>query len=85
MTVRRALRIFELRARSVSQKPDLDSELSAEIAFHLDHLVAENIADGMSPGEAEAAARETLALPIFPELSGDEIRYVVDQVVAFFQ
>src|SRR5215472_3674090 len=60
MTVRRALRIFQLRARSLSQKRDLDMELSDEMAFHFDQLVEENIADGMSPGEAEVAARRAL-------------------------
>ncbi len=33
--------------------------------------------------ESEAAARETLALPIYPELSDEQARYVVDCVARF--
>ena len=32
----------------------------------------------------ESAAREVLALPIFPELEQAQIQYVVDQIAAFY-
>ena len=35
--------------------------------------------------EAERAARETLALPVYPELTADQQQYVVDSVVSFFR
>ena len=33
---------------------------------------------------SEKAARETIALPVFPELTADEIRYVCDQIREFW-
>ena len=35
--------------------------------------------------ESERAAEETLALPIYPELSDEQAQYVVEQIVAFYQ
>ncbi len=35
--------------------------------------------------EAEAAAEQSLALPVYPELTADQQRYIVDQIKEFYQ
>jgi dTDP-4-amino-4,6-dideoxygalactose transaminase len=43
---------------------------------------------GYGPGDfpvAEAAAKDSLALPIYPELTEDQQRYVVDAIAAFYR
>jgi dTDP-4-amino-4,6-dideoxygalactose transaminase len=34
--------------------------------------------------ESEKAARETLALPIYPQLTAEQQEYVVDSILSFF-
>ena len=60
MTVTRLIRIAEQRKRSLLQKDSADSELSQELAFHLEQLTWENMAEGMDRASALAAARRAL-------------------------
>jgi predicted permease len=49
-----------LRLRSLFRRPSVDSELEAELRFHLDQLIQENISSGMSPEEASRAAQRMI-------------------------
>ncbi len=49
-----------LRLRSLFRRPAVEFELEAELRFHLDQLIKENIASGMPPEEARRAALRTI-------------------------
>jgi predicted permease len=49
-----------LRLRSLFRRPNVDFELEAELRFHLDQLIEENISSGMPPDEARWAARRMI-------------------------
>ena len=54
------MRIFDkarLRLRSLFRRPNVDFELEAELRFHLDQLIEENVSSGMPPEEARRAAQ----------------------------
>jgi len=54
------MRRFRLRLRSLLRRTDVEEELNAELQFHLDREIEENLAAGMSPEEARYAARRAL-------------------------
>ncbi|HZO57525.1 MAG TPA: ABC transporter permease, partial [Bryobacteraceae bacterium] len=56
----RMLEKARLRLRSLFGRPNADFELEAELRFHLDQLIEENISSGMPPEEARRAARRTI-------------------------
>src|SRR5688572_11647936 len=72
MSLPRLLRIIRQRLRAVSRQDALDVELDRELAFHLDQLAAEYIADGMPPDEARHAAKRALGnMPLVAEQCRD--------------
>ncbi len=49
-----------LRLRSLFFRPTVDFELEAELRFHLDQLIEENMSSGMSPDEARQVAQQKI-------------------------
>ena len=66
----RTLDKCRLRLRSLFRRNRVDSELDAELQFHIDRQIEENLASGMSKDEARyAAIRSTGNLPYLKEES----------------
>ena len=53
----RVIDILRRRLRALIRADAADRELNEELQLHVDRLVEEHIAAGMSPGEARQAAR----------------------------
>jgi putative ABC transport system permease protein len=56
----RALDKLRLRLRTLLRRDQVERELAEELRFHVDQLIAENIAAGMTPDGARAAALRTV-------------------------
>jgi dTDP-4-amino-4,6-dideoxygalactose transaminase len=62
----------------------ISTEVYYPVPLHLQKCFAYlGYAEGDLP-EAERAALEVLALPMFPELEEDEQRYVIDNISEFY-
>jgi putative ABC transport system permease protein len=75
MTLSRLLRIVRHRIRAIRHQAALDAEVSRELTFHRDALIAEYIEAGMGPREAQRAARVALGnMPLLEEQCRDQRR-----------
>jgi predicted permease len=56
----RLIRVVGLRLRSIVFRTRVDTELDDELAYHLDRLVDEHVASGLTPAEARSKARASM-------------------------
>lgn len=71
--------------KAALQQLGVSTEIYYPVPMHLQECFAFlGHREGAFP-ESECAAKQTLALPIYPELSEEQARYVVDGVGAFFR
>jgi dTDP-4-amino-4,6-dideoxygalactose transaminase len=66
-------------------KEGIGAEIYYPIPLHQQKCLGEMGYNDLSYPEAERAAAETLALPIFPELTDSMQEYVVERVAAFYE
>ncbi len=73
------------RLRDFLAAREVGTEVYYPVPFHLQECFSELGHRAGDYPESERAAEETLALPVYPELSAEQQAYVVDQIREFHQ
>jgi hypothetical protein len=75
MALARLIRVCRQRMRSLARRDLVDAELDRELAYHLEALVEEKIAEGLTPEDARRAARRAFGnVAAIAEQSRDQRR-----------
>ncbi|MCK5436996.1 MAG: DegT/DnrJ/EryC1/StrS family aminotransferase [Desulfobulbaceae bacterium] len=72
------------KVKDFLQDQDIGTEIYYPIPLHKQKCLAGMGYSELSFPESEKASEETLALPIYPELTDEMQRYVVERIAAFF-
>ena len=67
------LRAWRIRLWTLLHPEAVERDIDAELAFHLDQQIEENLASGLSPGEAERAARLSVGNPAVLKPQGRDV------------
>jgi dTDP-4-amino-4,6-dideoxygalactose transaminase len=71
--------------RAFLARHEIGTEIYYPVPLHKQECVAALGFNALSFVEAEKAAAETMALPIYPELTDAMLHYVVDRITAFYR
>jgi dTDP-4-amino-4,6-dideoxygalactose transaminase len=63
---------------------DISTVIHYPIPMHRQEALKDRVTLGSDLAESEAHAEQALSLPLYPEMSDEQVEYVIDTVCAFF-
>jgi dTDP-4-amino-4,6-dideoxygalactose transaminase len=69
--------------QSFLKESGIGCEIYYPVPMHLQECFRKLLPEGRTYPEAESASREVLAIPIYPELLGEQLNFVAEQILAY--